>query len=370
MEKVFLVTNSFAVGGLATVIMDQAKSLNSMGLKPCIIALHSAGNLNPGCRVISLSMKDSTASILFRLLYAICRPFIRNMGNVFLIKKNKEGLRACLEEAGYSSGDVVILHGFKTIIKVGGMPSVSAISVLHEMPGKMISGGNYAVRLVQRAIANSFFKRSRMVAVSDAVKKDFHNIFGEKKRAIKVIHNGIDIDALRVRASEPSNVIDGRYIVSVGRLEKVKGFDVLIRAFSAIRDADLKLVIVGGGSESVFLGDLAHSLGVQERVLFLGHLENPLPIVARAELFVSASWSEGFGLAVLEAACIGTPVICTGVGGLAELLEGDACCFFKPGSCEDLREKMECSLYVKPASPGLKGVLDIQTSMRRYLELG
>lgn len=249
------------------------------------------------------------------------------------------------------------------------MPSVSAISVLHEMPGKMLSGGNYVVRLVQKVIADAFFKRARMVAVSESVRKDFHNIFGEKKKAIEVIHNGIDVDALRVRASEAADVIEGRYIVSVGRLEGVKGFDVLIKAFSGIRDTDLKLVIVGGGGENAFLVDLAHSLGVQERVLFLGYLRNPLPIVAKAKLFVSASWSEGFGLAVLEAACIGVPVICTGVGGLAELLEGDTHCFFKPGNYEELREKIEYSLYVKPVSVNLKEVLDIQASMRRYLEL-
>lgn len=249
------------------------------------------------------------------------------------------------------------------------MPSVSAISVLHEMPGKMISGGNHVVRLVQRAIAGAFFRKSRMVAVSESVKNDFHNVFGENKRAIEVIHNGIDVDALRIRAFETADVVEGEYIVSVGRLEEVKGFDVLIKAFSGIRDAGLKLVIIGGGGENAFLVDLAHSLGVQERVLFLGYLRNPLPIVAGAKLFVSASWSEGFGLAVLEAACIGVPVICTGIGGLAELLEGDAHCFFKPGNYEELREKIEHSLYVKPASVSLKEVLDIQASMRRYLEL-
>src|SRR5690606_18833290 len=120
--------------------------------------------------------------------------------------------------------------------------------------------------------------------------------------------------------------IDGRYIISVGRLDKVKGFDVLIRAFAHLSAPDMKLVIVGEGRERAALEQLIHELGMEDRVILAGHIRAPFSLVAGAEFFVSASWSEGFGLAALEAASLGVPVICTGADGMSEVIKVDKRC--------------------------------------------
>ncbi|MGA3023276.1 MAG: glycosyltransferase [Bryobacteraceae bacterium] len=169
---------------------------------------------------------------------------------------------------------------------------------------------------------------SRIVAVSDAVRDDLEQNCGVRAGLITVIHNPINITAIRELAEEP--IKDSWFgetqtplVVAMGRLAPEKAFDRLILAFAVVRRRrDVRLAIAGEGPLRSRLDALVDELGLRESVHFTGFVANPYPVLAGAAVSVMASRSEGFGNVVVESLALGVPVIASeGSGGPVEILE-------------------------------------------------
>lgn len=118
------------------------------------------------------------------------------------------------------------------------------------------------------------------------------------------------------------------YILSVGRIAPVKQFAMLIEACSKLTlEKDLQLVILGEGDHRL-LQQQARQLQFQREILFAVTDDIGLYLCA-ADLYVSASASESFGLANLEALTAGTAAVCTAVGGVPEVV-GDGALLTQP----------------------------------------
>jgi glycosyltransferase involved in cell wall biosynthesis len=104
---------------------------------------------------------------------------------------------------------------------------------------------------------------------------------------------------------------DEPLVVAVGRLAPEKGLDILLQAHATVRAAGVphQLLLVGEGPERQRLAELADGLGVAGSTRFAGHLANPQPFIAAADLFVLPSRYEGLGLVLLEALAHATPVV-------------------------------------------------------------
>lgn len=114
---------------------------------------------------------------------------------------------------------------------------------------------------------------------------------------------------------------DTYYIVGVGRLAPVKNFPLLIDACARLKgERATQLVILGDGHRQPLL-DHARRAGLRPDPVF-DVTDDVGPYLAAADLYVSASRSESFGLAALEAMLAGTPVVCTAVGGVPEVVGG------------------------------------------------
>ena len=111
-------------------------------------------------------------------------------------------------------------------------------------------------------------------------------------------------------------------IVAMGRLVRVKGFDLLIEAFGrcATKHADWSLVILGEGPERARLQTFAADLGIADRVSLAGQVQEPATILNGADLFVLSSRSEGFPNALLEAMACQLPVVSTDCGGPRDII--------------------------------------------------
>jgi len=137
-----------------------------------------------------------------------------------------------------------------------------------------------------------------------------------------LIPNGVDIAAIRI-ACERHPKVPGR-ILFVGRLEPMKGVDVLLKAFARLNPASrAHLRLVGGGSERERLEGMVRSLGLNERVSFAGYVPSSLVYgeYAEAEVFCGLSRSEALGNVFLEAQAAGCAVIATRVGGIPDIVE-------------------------------------------------
>ena len=140
-----------------------------------------------------------------------------------------------------------------------------------------------------------------------------------------VIHHGVDSELLRSNNPYPH---PRPYALAYGRLTYAKGFDLLVRAFAQVaeRHTDMDLIIAGEGTERQELASLCGELGISERVKFVGRKATLelAQLLSGCRLVIVPSRRESFGLAALEAATVGKPVLATAVGGLPELVRGPA----------------------------------------------
>ncbi|TCT06572.1 glycosyltransferase [Aquabacter spiritensis] len=174
---------------------------------------------------------------------------------------------------------------------------------------------------VDRRLARiaSLIARPRIVAVSASVARTVERFM--PRCPITVIPNAVDTD--RFVPSDRQAARDrlglsrtSRIIGAAGRLEPVKGQDVLVAAMAQIPDT--ALVLVGDGSAADALKAQVAALGLSERVHFLGH-RNDLPEIYPAfDLVCLPSRNEGLPLSVLEAQACGIPVVATDVGSVRE----------------------------------------------------
>ncbi|MFA6534885.1 MAG: glycosyltransferase [Candidatus Babeliales bacterium] len=188
---------------------------------------------------------------------------------------------------------------------------------------------------------------AKIVAVSDSVKDSYlKNIIGSKNltdacnynnecrkmRAnanskLVVIKNGIDVQALRDKAFKDPltrkdfGFSDNDFVIgAVGRLEPIKSYDVLIKAFALLTSfchsepdpgSKNKLCIVGAGSQRIQLETLVKALKIEEHVVFTGFRSDAYKFYPIFDCFALSSQSEGLSIALLEAMAFGLPVIST-----------------------------------------------------------
>lgn len=175
-----------------------------------------------------------------------------------------------------------------------------------------------------------------VVAVSDAVKKHLIEIHGFAPSFVRVLHNGIDLDAfvsadskvgqkMRQRARKNLGIpADAQVIGMVGRLNDKGQADLISAAAPVIRARrGLWIVLVGPGSTGDMdrLTDLAKTEGVSGRVLLTGPRDDVPEILPAFDMLVHLPETESFGLALVEAMASGLPTITADVGGCGEVVE-------------------------------------------------
>lgn len=167
-----------------------------------------------------------------------------------------------------------------------------------------------------------------VVSPTEKVTKELKK-YGVKKDIITV-PSGLDLSRyehvekgyLRSRLGIPQTT---KILLYVGRLEKEKSIDFLIKALAHVKTKydNVALVIVGGGSKKTSLTQLAKSLNVDKSVYFFGQVaQEDIPLVYKdADIFTFSSRSETQGLVVLEAMASGLPVVCVEDDVFSAILE-------------------------------------------------
>lgn len=161
----------------------------------------------------------------------------------------------------------------------------------------------------------------QLVFCSDAFRKQALRGHPQLEAKSTVIPHGIEISGKITRERDAS---PGRRLVCVGRLYEHKGQDILLRAFRYLADdfSDLDVELIGDGPFRSSLLSLSQELGLADRVVFRGGIsrEEVLGVLRRASISCLPSRGETFGLVLLEAMAVGTPVIATRVGGIPEVV--------------------------------------------------
>ena len=156
------------------------------------------------------------------------------------------------------------------------------------------------------------------VAVGEPAAREVEALASLAPGSVRSIPNGVPDAALEPLPRQ----FDRPTIGSLGRLDRQKGYDVLLHALASLPDA--ALVLVGDGPERSSLEALASSLGVDDRVRFVGWHAEPRRYLTTFDVFALPSRFEGFPLAIVEAMLAGLPVVASAVGSVPEAVrEGE-----------------------------------------------
>lgn len=170
-----------------------------------------------------------------------------------------------------------------------------------------------ARRVVQELTARVYGAADRLLTICHEMEDDLARELQLPRKTLCTIHNAVDLAEVEEHAAQdpPADLaLDEPYLIAVGRLERQKGIDVLLRAFaqSAHRTSH-RVLLVGRGSHEQQLRELAAELGIADRVTFAGWQDNAWSLMRRARLFALPSRWEGFGNVVIEALACGAPVV-------------------------------------------------------------
>ncbi|MDZ7779892.1 MAG: glycosyltransferase family 4 protein [Gemmatimonadota bacterium] len=175
-----------------------------------------------------------------------------------------------------------------------------------------------ATVLLESAVPRAY-RDVPVIAVSDGTRDDLVGRGLDESR-ITVVHNGIDLE--RFEPASPEERFEEPTLVFVGRLNRYKRLDLVLRAVRAMADRGLRarLLVAGAGDERNVLERLAERLGISERVTFLGFVseERKVDILRKSRVHVLTSAKEGWGITNIEAAACGTPTVASDAPGLRE----------------------------------------------------
>ncbi len=195
-----------------------------------------------------------------------------------------------------------------------------------------LTGAQNILRLgIVRALGNNPYKYLVYNRMADGIIVNARPIKNEllkspfmQNQKIRVIYNGLDIDALDLQLTKKS--MDDKpfpFIIStVGRVSRRKGVDIIIKVFAEfLRKIDTKeagLIIVGGGDRFDTFKKLVDDLGISEQVIFTGFVENPYLYVRMSDVYITVSQNEGISNALLEAMYLEKAVVTSRAGGVEE----------------------------------------------------
>ena len=163
------------------------------------------------------------------------------------------------------------------------------------------------------SLVKKFYKRADMITCNSLVNLKFMRLFIGTGPQYKLLPNSIDIASLDRKKEAfvvSDNDTDVLKLLAVGRLDKQKGFDILLKAVSLIKDKiAFKLLMVGDGNEISSLKNLCNELQLKNFVCFEGFKENPFPYYKWADIFILSSRFEGFPNVLVEAMACGKACI-------------------------------------------------------------
>jgi D-inositol-3-phosphate glycosyltransferase len=251
-----------------------------------------------------------------------------------------------------------------------GVPLVSMFHTLAQLKNRVAETAAEREQAVRYDIEQRTMEGSDRVVALTAIDRQQTLRHYKTSTPISVIPGGVDLEHFSPRPGADARIALGlaptqRVILFVGRIQRLKGLEVLLRAFARLGDLDARLLIVGGqpgtnleSREITRLQHLATRLGITERTAFVGAVaHDQLPLFySAADVTVMPSSYESFGLVAVESLACGTPVVATRVGGLRSIVHDGETGFLVPWRDAELfAERLRRVLEDEPLRQRLAG---------------
>lgn len=170
----------------------------------------------------------------------------------------------------------------------------------------------------------AFDKADKIIPISVNTYKSILGIYPQYASKIEIIYNGYNFNEIKLKSKMFPVLRSQRFrLITVGRLDKNKNVRLQIETVCSLLERnilDIELYIVGQGEEKQLLEKMAGTF-LERNIFFLGYQANPYPYIKASDILLLTSFSEGFPTVLVEAMCLGIPVITAKVGGVEELIK-------------------------------------------------
>lgn len=327
MKKLAFFTENLSGGGVEKI---QQIILKHLDYKELIITLYSL-------RDESQSAKQSFPQIPY-YKYVFESILDSEKLTVKLLKKLKNRIRLFVYynlspqlfyrffvRESYDIG-IAFIEGYATRIVSGAPTHIKKIAWIHtELQKNHWTNVAFRNQKEERICYKSF---QHIVCVSKEIKKQTDELFETHDKTM-ILYNPLDKKDIIVKSSynisEKLPLIVHPLIVTLGRLEKEKGYARLLNVAKRLKDENLKfqLWIIGDGKEKDSLKRMVINYQLEHYVQLLGYKDNPYPYLKLCDFYVCSSFAEGYNTAITEALVLGKPVVSTDCSGTSEQL-GDS----------------------------------------------
>ena len=308
MQKILFLIHDLGQGGAEKVLVNLVNNMDPRKFDITVTALFGGG----------VNEQFLKPHIHFRAVFPKMIP-----GNSKLMKLFTPAQLHRLCVKGHYDIEVSYLEG-PTARIISGCPSkdTKLVSWIHVEQHTM---SNLAASFRSEQEARRCYDRfDQTVCVSEYVKNDFSAILDFRKPC-GVLYNTVESDKILEMSSDSAQELldDNRIrLIAVGTLKESKGYERMLRIIKRLCDDNyaVHLYILGKGSQRQALEQYVQTNSLTDAVTFLGYNTNPYKCVAKSDLFVCASFAEGFSTAATEALIVGTPVCTVEVSGMKEML--------------------------------------------------
>ncbi len=285
---------------------------NSVHIQKWIQAIASFAELQ--LHVISFDRGVKYEGVTYHPLSVISGTKVDYLLNIFKVKSYIKKIKPHLVHAHYATsyGFLARFSGFHPFIITGWGADI------------FDSPKNY---FMKKLLVNTFKKADAISVLSEITRVEIKKL---SNKYVHLIPFGVDINKFGVKKTDNNGIVK---IGTIRTLSEKYGVEYLIRAFALVCNShqNIKLEIVGDGPLRSFLENLTVELGIENKVVFHGFVnqnssfEKYIEILQSFDIFAILSIldSETFGVAAVEASACGIPVVATNVGGLPEVIDSE-----------------------------------------------
>lgn len=261
--------------------------------------------------------------------------------------------------------DIIHAHDYTaSILCALCFPKAKIISHIHNNSPWIKSYGIYSWVY----LFSSFFYK-KILTVSDSIEKEY--VFGKFiKNKIECIGNPTDIELIHQKAIEYS--IDKKYdLIFLGRLTAQKNPKLLLEVFNdlILKRPDISIAVVGAGDQFESFNESIHKNNLQDNIEMYGFMENPYPVLNASKIMILPSKWEGYGLVAVESLSLGIPVICSGAGGLKNIVNSSCgkICKNKDDYVQEIIELLDNEQAYAPKSNKAKERAKVYGNIQGYI---
>jgi N-acetylgalactosamine-N,N'-diacetylbacillosaminyl-diphospho-undecaprenol 4-alpha-N-acetylgalactosaminyltransferase len=314
-----LMVNSLTAGGAERVVINIFKELRNQGKDIVLICLvkNNTYKIENEDNIIYLSNLKS-----FKRGFGLMKLFAYPLIVYRLLKIIKKQKIDLVQSHLYSSSIINAI-----VKKLGGRHIVQVVNHSHINRDKY---GSLSGRIKLFSLKFAYNSADMVISISKKMKADIDQIILKKDVKHIVIPNPHNIEEIIAKAQEPADFNFDHtktYLVTASRLIPSKKIDILLGAFSKIKKEkpEIELLIVGDGEERAKLESLRTQLKLEDSVHFIGFVSNPFKYIAKSDVFVMTSASEGLPNVLFESMLCKTRIVSTDCSsGPREILAPDS----------------------------------------------